>query len=47
MRLDGPEGTRIVWAFVDPVRPGTSESGDIRMIRHLLLHGRHFEENFK
>ena len=42
VRLDGPDGLRIVWAFADPVEPAGWETAQIRMIERLLPHIRHF-----
>ena len=41
-RLDGPYGSRIFWSLVDPVKPGSWESGQIEIIQSLMPHIRHF-----
>lgn len=41
VRLDGPEGSRIVWTFADPV-DGCWSSDQILAIERLLPHLRHF-----
>ena len=41
VRLDGPDGCRIVMAFCDPIGRGGWESGQIETIQRLLPHIRH------
>ena len=41
VRLDGPGGTRVVWAFADPGDEGGWGTGRTRMIERLLPHVRH------
>ena len=42
VRLDGPDGLRIVWAFADPVEPAGWGTAQTRMIERLVPHIRHF-----
>ena len=42
VRLDGPAGSRIVWALGDPIEAGGWGSADIEMAERLLPHIRHF-----
>ena len=42
MRLDGPAGTRIVWAFADPVDRAGWGSSQVSMIKRLVPHVRQF-----
>ena len=42
VRLDGPQGSRIVWAFADPVGSGGWQSDQIAMIERLLPHIRQY-----
>ena len=42
VRLDGPDGSRIIWAIADPVGSGGWGSDQIEMIEHLLPHIRRF-----
>ena len=42
VRLDGPEGTNIVWALADPLERGGWGSGQIEMVECLLPHIRQF-----
>ena len=42
MRLDGPMGSHITWAFADPVTPGGWESAQFTMVKRLLPHLRQF-----
>ena len=42
VRLDGPEGTNIVWAIADPSERDGWGSGQIELIEHLLPHLRQF-----
>ena len=42
VRLDGPAGLRIVWAFADPTEAGGWGSAQIGMIERLLPHVRQF-----
>ena len=42
VRLDGPNGSRIVWIVNDPVRPGGWQSDQIELIERLLPHVRQF-----
>ena len=42
MRLDGPDGSRIVWVFADPVDGDGWSSGQTDLIRRLLPHLRHY-----
>ena len=42
MRLDGPGGTRIVWALADPVDQAGWGSAQITMIKRLVPHVRQF-----
>ena len=42
VRMDGPEGSRIVWIMNDPIAPGGWGSGQIEMVERLLPHIRQF-----
>ena len=42
VRLDGPEGTNIVWTTADPVAPDGWGSAQVELIRRLLPHVRQF-----
>ena len=42
VRLDGPDGSRIVWVFADPVDKDGWSSGRTDLIRRLLPHLRHY-----
>ena len=42
VRLDGPDGCRIVWAIADPIGSGGWGSDQVKMIEHLLPHIRRF-----
>ncbi len=42
VRLDGPAGSRIVWALGDPIEAGGWGAADIDMAERLLPHIRHF-----
>ena len=42
VRLDGSDGTRIIWAIADPIGRTGWGSGQIEMIKHLLPHVRQF-----
>ena len=42
MRLDGPHGLRIVWAFADPIEAAGWGAAQVGMIKRLLPHIRHF-----
>ena len=42
VRLDGPNGSRIVWALADPVEAGGWHADQIEMIHRLLPHIRQF-----
>lgn len=42
VRLDGPDGCHIFWGTADPSGPGDWRPGQIRMMRRLLPHIRHF-----
>ena len=42
VRLDGSHGTRIVWAFADPIGGGDWSSGQIDTIKGLLPHPRQY-----
>ena len=42
VRLDGPEGSRIVWAIVDPADADGWSSARVEAIEHLLPHLRQF-----
>ena len=42
VRLDGPNGSRIVWIVNDPVRPGAWQSAQIELIERLLPFVRQF-----
>ena len=41
-RLDGPDGTRIVWTSADPVDPAGWSSGPVEMLERILSHLRHY-----
>ena len=41
-RLDGPDGTRIVWTSADPVDPAGWSSGPVEMLERILPHLRHY-----
>lgn len=42
IRMDGPRGSRIVWALADPVHGGGWRSAQIEMVERLLPHVRQF-----
>ena len=42
VRLDGPDGSRIVWSLADPVEPGGWGTAQTRMVENLLPHIRQF-----
>ena len=42
VRLDTPDGSRIVWATADPIEAGNWESAGIEMLERLLPHIRQF-----
>ena len=42
VRLDAPDGMRIVWATADPVETGAWESSQVEMLERLLPHIRQF-----
>ena len=42
MRLDGPDGSRIVWAVADPVDRDGWSSGQVETIKRILPHIRQF-----
>ncbi len=42
VRLDGPDGTRVVWVLGDPVAASGWGSGQTRMVERLLPHVRQF-----
>ena len=42
VRLDGPDGTRLIWAICDPIQPGGWESAQLETIQRLLPHIRQF-----
>ena len=42
VRLDGPDGSRIVWTFADPVDAAGWSSSRLEVVRSLLPHIRHF-----
>ena len=42
VRMDGPDGSRIVWATTDPSGPDGWSSGQVEMIQRLLPHIRRF-----
>ena len=42
VRMDGPHGSRIVWAIADPHSPGAWKTTQVEMIKCLLPHVRHF-----
>ena len=42
VRLDGPDGTRIIWAIADPSRGGDWDSARVAMIERLLPHIRQY-----
>ena len=41
-RLDGPDGTRIVWTSADPVDPAGWSSGPVAMLERILPHLRQY-----
>lgn len=42
VRLDGPGGTRVVWALGDPIKAGGWRTDQVRMVERLLPHLRQF-----
>ena len=42
VRMDGPDGSNITWAILNPVKGGAWQSAKTRMIRNLLPHIRQF-----
>ena len=42
VRMDGPNGSRILWSFGDPVEADGWSVGQVEMIRRLLPHLRHY-----
>ena len=42
VRLDGPDGSHIIWAIADPVTPGGWEVSQLALIKGLLPHLRQF-----
>ena len=42
VRMDGPDGSNITWAILNPVKGGDWRSSQTRMIEHLLPHIRQF-----
>ena len=42
VRLDGPNGTRIVWGIADPINGGDWSSAQSEMIEHILPHLRQY-----
>ena len=42
VRLDGPDGSRIIWSLADPVEPGGWGTAQTEMVERLLPHIRQF-----
>ena len=42
VRLDGPDGSRIVWAILDPIDPNGWSSSRVDMVRHVVPHLRQY-----
>ena len=42
VRMDGPNGSRILWSFGDPVEADSWSSGQVEMIERLLPHLQHY-----
>ena len=42
VRMDGPSGSNISWAILNPIKAGDWQSAQTRMIEHLLPHIRQF-----